>query len=273
MIGTAVTITALSLAILIVIWTLQRKLIYFPFGDVADPQAVGLAGATPVTFATADGLSLNGWFVRQKPASWFTVIVFNGNAGNRAFRAPLANALAGHGIDVLLFDYRGFGGNPGFPTERGLALDSRAARAYALSRKEVDAKRLAYFGESLGAAVAGDLAAEFPPAALILRSPFTSMTEIGQHHYPFLPVRWLLRDRFDTVNRIAGIRCPLLVIAGGRDRIVPIGDSRRLYEAATASKKLLVLPDADHNDHVLLAGQEMIDAIVSFLRERLAGTL
>jgi hypothetical protein len=273
MIGTALAITAVVLAILVVIWTLQRKLIYFPFGDVADPLSVGLASATPVTFPTADGLSLNGWFVHQKQASWFTVIVFNGNAGNRAFRAPLANALAGHGIDVLLFDYRGFGGNPGFPTEHGLALDGRAARAYALSRKEVDATRLAYFGESLGAAIAGDLAAEFPPAALILRSPFTSMTEIGQHHYPFLPVRWLLRDRFDTFNRIARIRCPLLVIAGGRDRIVPIDDSRRLYEAAGAPKKLLVLPDADHNDDALLAGREMIDAIVTFLHERLVGTL
>lgn len=267
MTGTVFGVIAIFVTILVLIWTLQRKLIYFPFGDVPSPQAIGLSGVTEVAFSTTDGLKLKGWFVKQGETPWFTVIVFNGNAGNRAFRAPLADALAQRDINVLLFDYRGFGGNPGLPTEQGLTADSRAARTYILGRKDVDPKRLAYFGESLGSSVAAELAAEFPPAALILRSPFTSMTEVGQHHYPVLPVSWLLRDRFATLDRMARIRCPLLVIAGGRDRIVPTVQSRRLYEAANEPKTLLIVQDADHNDDELLDGKEMIESIDRFLRK------
>ena len=186
------------------------------------------------------------------------MLVFNGNAGNRAHRAPLAAALQRHGLQVLLVDYRGYGGNPGTPTENGLAADSRAAHAYVAGRPDVDASRIVYFGESLGTAVAIDLAVEHPPAALVLRSPFTSMADVGRYHYPFLPVRHLLRDWFAAIDQIRRIRVPLLVIAGGRDRIVPIENSRRLYDAAGAPKTLLVLPNADHNDVELLAGEEMI---------------
>ena len=167
---------------------------------------------------------------------------------------------------MLLVDYRGYGGNPGTPTENGLAADSRAAQAYLAGRPDVDASRIVYFGESLGTAVAIDLAVEHPPAALVLRSPFISMRDLGQHHYPFLPVRLLLRDRFAAIDHIRQIRVPLLVIAGGRDQIVPIEHSRRLYDAAVAPKTLLVLPDADHNDDELLAGDEMIRGIVRFLQ-------
>jgi fermentation-respiration switch protein FrsA (DUF1100 family) len=171
-----------------------------------------------------------------------------------------------HGLQVLLVDYRGYGGNLGTPTENGFAADSRAAHAYLAARPDVDASRIAYFGESLGTAVAIDLAVEHPPAAIVLRSPFTSMADVGQFHYPFLPVRLLLRDRFAAIDQIRRIRVPLLVIAGGRDQTVPIENSRRLYDAAVAPKTLLVLPNADHNDDELLAGEEMIRAIVNFLQ-------
>ena len=254
------------LAVLAIIWTLQRLLIYFPFGDVPDPQAIGLAGATPVTFETSDGLTLRGWFVARTRTPSHTVIVFNGNAGNRALRAPLADALTREGFAVLLFDYRGFGGNPGSPTETGLRADARAARDYALTRPEADRAQLVYFGESLGSAVAVELAAEHPAAALILRSPFTSMADMARFHYSSLPVGWLLRDRFAIIDRVAHVRSPLLIIAGDRDRIVPIEQTRRLYAAANEPKSLLIIPNADHNDLVLLAGARMIDGIVRFLR-------
>src|SRR5687768_6825327 len=260
----AAALIAVIASVLALIWTMQRRLMYFPTTGVPRPGDIG-TGIEPVTFETPDGLRLSGWFVGASGASpRVTVLVFNGNAGNREHRLPLAAAFRRHGLQVLLVDYRGYGGNPGTPTEDGLAADSRAARSYLAGRSDVDASRIVYFGESLGTAVAVRLAAEHPPAALILRSPFTSMADVGQHHYPFLPVRLLLRDRFAAIDQIRRIRVPLLVIAGGRDRIVPIGHSQRLYEAAVAPKTLLVIPDADHNDHELLAGDEMIRAIVDF---------
>src|SRR5207253_9031710 len=150
-----------------------------------------------------------------------TVLVFNGNAGDRSFRAPLAAALNQAGLSVLLFDYRGYGGNPGSPSEKGLMTDARTARAYAAARDKVDVGRLVYFGESLGAAVAVALALEHPPAALVLRLPFTSLTDMGRLYYPLLPTNLLLRDRFDSLRQIGHLTCPVLIIAGDQDRIVP----------------------------------------------------
>jgi fermentation-respiration switch protein FrsA (DUF1100 family) len=257
---------AVALVFLLLIWALQRRMIYFPAADVPPPGDVSLSHVVPVTFSTTDGLTLNAWFVpaSAKPARG-TVVVFSGNAGNRAYRAPLALALSARGLHVLLVDYRGYGGNPGSPTESGLFADSRAARMYLATHGDVDLSRVIYFGESLGTAVATELAAEHPPLALILRSPFTSMADIGQHHYPALPVRRLLRDRFAAIDHIRHVRVPLLVIAGGRDRIVPIEYSRRLFDAANHSKSMVVIDDADHNDYELLAGDAMIDAIARFL--------
>jgi uncharacterized protein len=253
-------------SLLVLIWAAQRRLMYFPSPHVPAAAAVGLDEAEPVVFTTEDGVPLHGWFLRSpRTPAWFTVVVFNGNAGNRAYRAPLSLALQARGLAVLLFDYRGFGENTGAPTEAGLAADARAARAYLADRADVDARRIVYLGESLGTGVAVTLAAEHPPAALILRSPFASMAEVGAHHYPFLPVRWLLRDRYASLDRIHRVRAPLLVIYGERDSIVPPEQSRRLYEASPSAKTLVAVPGADHNDYELLAGDAMIRAIVTFL--------
>lgn len=260
-------VAAALVCLLALIWTMQRRLMYFPTAAVPAPGEIGVLGVEPVSFGTTDGLRLHGWFVAAPgPSPRATILVFNGNAGNRAHRGSLAEAFRRHGFQVLLTDYRGYGGNPGIPTESGLAEDSRAARRYLASRPDVDASRIVYFGESLGAAVAVSLAIEHPPLALVLRSPFTSMADVGQYHYPLLPVRLLLRDRFDAIDQIRRIRVPLLVIAGGQDRIVPTEHSRRLYDAAAEPKTLFVLPNADHNDEELAAGDEMIDAVVSFLQ-------
>jgi hypothetical protein len=267
----AATGLAAIVILLALIWVGQRRMIYFPFGDVPAPHEVSSSRVEEVRFRTVDGLELSAWFFPARGrAPRATILVFNGNAGNRAYRVPLAEALTERRMNVLLTDYRGYGGNPGVPTERGLADDSRAARAYLASRSDVDPARIVYFGESLGSAVAVDLAAEHPPAVLILRSPFTSMADIGQHHYPFLPVRLLLRDRFASIDRIRQIRSPLLVIAGGRDSIVPLRYSHRLYDGALEPKALVVLPDADHNDEALLSGAEMVDAVVRFIEQKVS---
>ena len=191
------------------------------------------------------------------------MLVFNGNAGDRSMRAPLAAALNRMGYSVLLFDYRGYGGNSGRPTEDGLAADARAAEAWLAAQPGVE--RVAYFGESLGAAVAVGLAVQRPPAALVLRSPFTSLPDVGAVHYPWLPVRRLLLDRYPSIERIASVSAPLLVIAGDRDDIVPLSLSKRLYDAAAEPKRFVLVPGAGHNDPALLDGPRMLAEVEGFL--------
>jgi uncharacterized protein len=252
--------------VLAMIWGLQRRLMYFPFGQVPSPEQVGLRGTEQVVVSTEDGVELGGWFTRAAPPSdGTTILIFNGNGGNRAMRAPLAAALAERHMSSLLLDYRGYGGNDGAPSETGLAHDARAARRYIMSRSDVDPERVVYFGESLGSGVAVRLATEHPPRALILRSPYTSIVDVARHHYPFVPVGWLLRDRFPSVDRIKQVRSPVLIIAGSRDGVVPAKFSEQLFAAANEPKQLLMFDGADHNDYELLAGKRMIDAVVKFV--------
>ena len=270
---TLLVVVAVLAAALGLLWLFQRRLLYFPTPGPVPPAASVLPGAEDVTFETADGLRLAGWFVpappgdpagrvgRARPA----VLVCNGNGGDRSMRAPLAAALSRMGLAVLLFDYRGYGGNPGHPTEEGLAADARAALGYLAGRPEVDPERVIYFGESLGAAVALRLATERPPAALVLRSPFASLAEVGRRHYPVLPVSLLLRDRYDSAALAGRLDAPLLVVAGGRDQIVPAGHSRRLFDAASQPKRLVVLDGAGHNDDELLAGPRLLAELRTFL--------
>jgi uncharacterized protein len=260
-------VAAVLVAPIGLLWAFQRRLLYLPAPRTVPPAASVLPGAEEVTFETAGGLWLGGWFVpaegREAPRA--AVLVCNGNGGNRSLRAPLAAALARMGLHVLVFDYRGYGGNPGQPTEAGLAADARAALDYLVGRPEVDPARVVYFGESLGAAVALRLATERPPAALVLRSPFASLAEVGQLHYPLVPVSLLLRDRYDSAALAGRLAAPLLVVAGGRDRIVPASHSRRLFAAAPQPKRLVVLDGADHNDHDLLAGPRLLAEVRGFL--------
>jgi uncharacterized protein len=263
-----VIVTLVASGLVALMWSQQRRLIYFPSpGPVVSAAAV-LPSGRDVVLETEDGIRLGAWYFPvagggRGPA----VLVCNGNGGDRSLRAELAVALNRAGLSVLLFDYRGYGGNQGRPSEDGLAADARAAQAWLSAQPDVDPKRIAYFGESLGAAVAVGLAVERPPAALVLRSPFTSLADVGAVHYPWLPVRRLLLDRYPSMERIASVRTPVLVIAGGRDDIVPASLSKRLYDAAAEPKQWLLVPGAGHNDSELLDGRQMIDAIVGFLSE------
>ena len=257
----------LLLALLMLVWWFQRCLIYFPDRAVL-PAAVVLPGSQEVAFPTADGLQLGGWFLAaQGGRSRGTVLVLNGNAGNRSHRAPLAVALAQEGLAVLLFDYRGFGGNPGSPSEWGLLVDARAARAYLAARPDVDATRLVYYGESLGTAVAVALAAEQAPAALVLRSPFPSLTDVGRLHYWFLPVDVLLMDRYPAIDQVRRVAAPVLVVAGTADRLVPPALTQQVYEAAPGPKQLVLVPGADHADPRLATGPQVLAALRRFLAD------
>ena len=162
---------------------------------------------------------------------------------------------------MLLFDYRGYGGNPGNPSEEGLARDVRAARQFLLD-EGVPGERLLYYGESLGAAVVAELATEHPPAGLLLRSPFTDLASVGQIHYPFVPVRALLKDRFPVAEYLARVAVPITVVYGTEDSIVPPGESQRSVAAARGPTRLVAVEGADHNDPALLNGNVLVQAVV-----------
>ena len=259
-----ISLLVVTFVLLALVWTFQRRLIYFP--AALNPATVP-SSVEAVSYTTEDGLTLDAWYLAATGEPYGTVIVFNGNAGNRAGRQPLGEALRAAGFSVLLTDYRGYGGNPGRPTEEGLAADARAALAYVRGRLGTRPEAIFYFGESLGAAVAIGLAHDDPPAALVLRSPFTSLTDIAATHYPLLPASVLLRDRYPNVDLIRGIDVPLMVVAGTLDQIVPIDQSRQVLEAAAGSARLLEVADADHNDAELAAGDRMIAEVAGFLVE------
>jgi fermentation-respiration switch protein FrsA (DUF1100 family) len=244
-------------------WVLQRKLIYYPDDTPVPPAGRMVAGAEEVTLTTSDGLELGAWYV---PAAVgeprMTVLVAAGNAGNRADRALLASDLAAAGFATLLFDYRGYGGNPGHPSEEGLALDVRAARRHLVDERRVPPERLLYLGESLGTGVVTELATEQPPAGLLLRSPFVDLAAVGGHHYPFLPVGLLLRDRFPVAEYVARIDVPTTVVYGTADTVVPPEQSARVAEAALGDVDTVVLVGAGHNDDVMFGGREIVRAVV-----------
>jgi len=258
----------LALAVLAVvglIWITQRRLIYLPTQNVPD-IAVALPGIEEVTYPTEDGLTLAAWFIPATGEETSgTVVVFNGNAGNRANRLPLGEAFARRGYAVLLVDYRGYGGNPGRPSEEGLGADARAAVAYLKTRSGFDSDRLLYFGESLGAAVALGLVDHQEPAVLVLRSPFTSLPDVASTHYPFLPTSLLLWDRYPNLETIRGIDVPVMIVAGSDDSIVPVEQSKKLFEASPEPKRLLVIEGADHNDFALTAGDRLVEEVAAFL--------
>ena len=254
-----VVLTALAVGAL---WAFQRQLVYLPDRAPVVPAATALPGASDVVLTTEDGLELGAWYVPGADADAPAVLVASGNAGSRASRAPLARGLAERGLSVLLFDYRGYGGNPGSPSEQGLALDVRAARRHLLEVAGVPEDRLLYLGESLGAAVVTELAVEHPPAGLVLRSPFEDLASVGAVHYPLLPVRALLRDRFPVVQHVAEVTAPTTVVHGTADTVVPPEQSRAVAAAARRLHQLVPVAGADHNDLVLAAGDDVVQAVV-----------
>ena len=275
--GTVVVKVRVALVVLLLValviaagWLLQRRLIYFPDGSALPPAGRVVAGAQDVTLHTEDGLRLGAWLVRPPagtPDRRLAVLVAHGNAGNRLGRVPLAAALAGHGLTVLLVDYRGYGGNPGGPSEEGFARDVRAARTYLVEQGGFPGGRLLYYGESLGAAVVTALAVRHPPAALILRSPFIDLPSAGREHYPFLPVRLLLRDRFPVSDLLARVGAPTLIVYGTADSVVPAVQSRAVAAAAAGPVRVVAVDGADHNDASLLSGRQLIAAVVELAGE------
>ncbi|MPZ26126.1 MAG: alpha/beta fold hydrolase [Micromonosporaceae bacterium] len=264
MVRPALVVLLVLAVLLAMLWLVQRRLIYLPYPSGVPPVAEAIPGGSDVSLRTSDGLTLGAWLVPSRAGDRdLTVLIAPGNAGNRSLRAPLAQALAGAGFAVLLFDYRGYGGNPGSPTEAGLARDVRAARSYLVDVAGVPGDRIIYFGESLGAAVVTELATDLPPAGLVLRSPFTDLAAVGAVHYPFLPVRAMLWDRYRVAERMPRLRVPTAVVYGDADSVVPPRQSRQVADLAAGLVRATVVAGADHNDPALFDGPEVVAAVVA----------
>jgi fermentation-respiration switch protein FrsA (DUF1100 family) len=279
--------------VVLMLAVLQRSLIYFPERQSRiDPLEAGLplGQVHTVTVATKDSLELHGWHLlpnghraanrvecdRELAEGRLVVLYFSGNAANRRYRTEEFTVFTGLGADVFNFDYRGYAENAGSPSEEGLHSDARVIWDYMTGERQVRPQRIVLFGESLGGAVAVHLAGELcqagtEPAGVILRSTFSSLGDVGAHHYPWLPVRSVLVDRYPAVEQIGHVTCPILQIHGASDSIIPLGLGRRLFASAPSQsssgipKSFVELPGADHNDITILAEREYREAIASFL--------
>ena len=253
-------ITALVYGVVVgLTYIVQRHLQYFPDRRMYSPRDGGVPEMSVVRFKAADGVRLISWFHAAAGAP--TVVYFHGNGGNIAGRGGAARSLIDAGYGVLLAGYRGYGGSDGRPTEEGLYADGRAAIAW-LRDRGVPTRRIVLCGESLGTGVAVKMAVEHEVGAVILEAPFTSAVDVGARAYPLLPVRWLMKDRYESLSRIAAVDAPLLIVHGEDDRTIPVAQGRRLLAAAREPKQGVFIAGADHND---LRAHGADAAILSFL--------
>jgi uncharacterized protein len=262
--GLAVAYVVVGLALFL----LQRRILFRPDTTLPDLTRTGEPRPREIAVPTADGLSLLAWYLPPTEASGLVVLHLHGNAGNIGHRAFRLGPLHQLGWGVLLLEYRGFGGNPGSPTESGLITDARAGLA-ALRALGLPPGRIILWGESLGSNLAVRLAAEQSVAAVLLEAPYTSIADIAQGRYPFLPVRPLLLDHFDTMSVIGSIRAPLLVMHGAYDSIVPVAMGRALFVAAPDPKELWIAADAGHLDLIEAGAIVVAEA---FVRRHVVGS-
>lgn len=240
----------------------QRHLLFENdvYGDIGNPRQIGFSGMQVVQVHTKDGLTLAAWYKKAYP-DCPTVVYFHGNEGNVKSWAFKLEPLLHAGIGAFFVEYRGYGGNPGTPSEEGLYEDSRSALRF-LAEEGIPWSNAVFMGESLGTGVAVKMAVEFPPARLVLLAPYTSITDVTGGIYWFLPVGLLSRDRFPSINRIGKVHAPLLVVHGENDDIVPVRLGRDLLAAANEPKTGIFFKDAGHENLFAFGAS---DAIADFI--------
>jgi len=239
---------ATYLAVLLVLVWLEDKLIFIPSPyPEGDWQPAGLP-VVDAWFVSDDGLRLHGWYLPH-PQPVAQVLLCHGNAGNVTHRAEALRQMHRRvQAAVLVFDYGGYGKSQGTPNESGVLRDARAARRWLAQHAHLPETSVVLMGESLGGAVAVHLAAELPSRALILQNTFTSLPDVAAWHFPWLPIRWLMRAQLNALAKIPHCRTPLFQSHGDRDTIVPYHLGRRLFEAEAEPKQFYTLAGADHND-------------------------
>lgn len=239
----------------------QRKLMYFPDRERTQPAEVGLAGVEERVLATPDGERVIAWYGKARPEQP-TLLYFHGNGGSLAVRAARIQRFMAEGWGVYMMTYRGYGGSTGHPTEANNMAD--APLAYDALAREVGPKSIILYGESLGSGIAVRLATERDVAGVILDAPYTSIVDVAAAAYPFLPVRALLIDRYETSKYIARVKVPLLVLHGELDPVVPVAMGREVARLANEPKRLVTFPDGGHSD-LYADGNGAIDAVRAWI--------
>ncbi len=260
--------------ILALVWVgallFEDRLVYQPTAGPAVSWEAEHIGAREVRFTTADGVELSAWWHPGVPSmrtAYGPVLLWcHGNAGNVTHRAENLQLLASRGMAALLFDYRGYGKSEGSPCEEGLYEDAAAAYRYLTEERGIELWRIISFGRSLGAAVALKTALDKPVAGLVMESAFESVPAMGRRIWPLAPVAPFARNRYDNLARIPQLRVPLLMVHGDRDRLVPIAQGRRVFEAAPRPRKFHLVDGAGHNDVYTVGGEEYFDLLEEFCR-------
>lgn len=255
------------LALVLLVYFAQPRLVYFPDKQLSNtPKTIGL-DYTAVSIATSDGETLHGWQVTVADAKG-TVLFFHGNAGNISHRINYLTMFRRLGYNTLLFDYRGYGQSSGTPSESGTYLDAQAAWRYLTGTQGVAPGRIVLFGESLGGAVAAWLAAREKPGLLVLASTFTSASDLAAEIYPFLPIRWISRFEYNTLQSLQSVTCPVFIAHSPQDEIIPFQHSQRLFQAASGAKQFLPL-EGSHNTAFIFMQPAWKKSLGAFMDENL----
>ena len=253
------TIFAIYFLVLVFLYFYQRNLLYHPNENNYSGDKISV-DIEKVKIQTADNIELLGWYHKKNLKDYKTLVYFHGNAGSLENRIHKLNHFQDMNINFLIIAWRGFNGNKGKPSERGLYVDGKSAIDW-LKKKGVDEKNLILYGESLGTGVATHLAQNKNYAGVILETPFTSMVDAAKNFYPYVPINLLLKDKFENFKKVKNINAPILVMHGEVDKIVPFSMGKKIYEIANNPKYSYF---TKYDDHMMEYDENLVLALKSF---------
>ncbi len=262
----AVSLAALLVALFFGLRWYEQQAMYYPTHDVVRTPADAGLPFEDVTIATDDGETLHGWWIPSGRAGTPVLLFFHGNGGNVSHRTEKLAVLHNLGADTFIIDYRGYGNSSGTPSEPGMYRDAHAAYQYLVTTRGIPAERILVYGESLGSAVAVHLATEAKTGGVVVESGFTSVPDIAQKRFPVLPVRWVLKHQFDTLDKVRRINAPLLLLHSREDELFDMSHPERLLAAAQPPKRMVELRGG-HNDAFLVSVDVYRKALAAFLAE------
>ena len=254
-------IVVVYLLVLILLFIFQRNLMYLPLENNYSGDKLEV-DVEKVRIVTSDNLNLLGWFHKKDLNKFKTIVYFHGNAGSLENRVHKLNHFKDMDVNFLIIAWRGFSGNKGKPSEKGLYIDASSAIVW-LKKLGLMEKDIILYGESLGTGVATEIAQSNNYAGLILETPFTSMIEAAKNFYPYIPVSLLLKDKYDNQNKIKNINTPILVMHGEVDQIVPFRMGKKIYEIANQPKYSHF---TKYDDHMMEYDKKLLFALKTFVK-------